>query len=64
MNPNDLMFLTIPVALVALKLAILAFAAVLVTRNVFKSSRAFAGRGGPGGRYGKSARHPGLKETP
>ena len=39
MNPNDLLFLTIPAALVAIKLALLAFAAVLVTRNVFRSPR-------------------------
>ena len=39
MNPNDLLFLTIPAVLLAVKLALLAFAAVLVTRNVFRSPR-------------------------
>jgi len=39
MNPTDLLFLTLPAALVAFELALLAAAVVLVTQNVFRSSR-------------------------
>ena len=37
MNPNDIMFLIIPATLVTLKLSLLALAAVLITKSLFKS---------------------------
>ena len=39
MNPNDLMFLIIPATLITLKLSLLALAAILITKSVFKSPR-------------------------
>jgi len=39
MNPNDIMFLIIPATLVMLKLSLLALAAVLISRSLFKSPR-------------------------
>jgi hypothetical protein len=36
MNPNDLLFLIVPTALVTFKLSLLALAVVLITRSVFK----------------------------
>jgi len=39
MNPNDMMFLIVPATLVTLKFSLLALAAVLITRSLFKSPR-------------------------
>lgn len=39
MNPNDLVILAIPGSLVALKLTLLALAAVLAAKSIFKSHR-------------------------
>ena len=36
MNPNDLLFLTIPAALAALKFGLIAFAVVMVARGIFQ----------------------------
>ncbi len=44
MNTSELLFLTIPAALVALKLAFLILAVVLVTRSVFKPQRLIQAR--------------------
>ena len=36
MNPNDMLFLTIPAALAAFKFGLIAFAAVMLARGVFQ----------------------------
>ncbi len=36
MNPNDMLFLTIPAALAALKFGLIAFAAVMLARGIFR----------------------------
>lgn len=36
MNPNDLLLLTIPAALAALKFGLIAFAVVMIARGIFQ----------------------------
>ena len=36
MNPNDMLFLTIPAALAALKFGLIAFAVVMLSRAIFQ----------------------------
>jgi len=44
-NPNDLLFLTMPAAVAALKLGLIAFAVVMVARGIFQPRVAHAPRG-------------------